>query len=65
MSILQDRVTGCIVGGVIGDAMGGPYEGRVGPVDLGTTTAWRGSDDTQFTLATCEAVDDAGRIQIS
>ena len=33
-SILEEQVVGCIVGGAIGDALGGPYEGQPGPVAL-------------------------------
>jgi ADP-ribosyl-[dinitrogen reductase] hydrolase len=53
---LEDRVLGCIVGGAIGDAMGGPYEGQPGPVALQPDAPCHLSDDTQLTLATCEAV---------
>jgi ADP-ribosylglycohydrolase len=42
----KDRVVGCIVGGAIGDALGGIAERR--QISL--------SDDTQLTLATCEAL---------
>jgi len=43
-------VLGCLLGGAIGDAVGGVAErGRLGL-----------SDDTQLTLATCEAVIEAG-----
>jgi ADP-ribosylglycohydrolase len=42
----SDAVLGCLVGGAIGDAIGGTAER--GEVSL--------SDDTQLTLATCEAI---------
>src|SRR4029079_3720944 len=46
----EDAVLGCLLGGAIGDAVGGVAErGRLGL-----------SDDTQLTLATCEAVIEAG-----
>jgi ADP-ribosylglycohydrolase len=57
---LEDRVVGCIIGGAIGDALGGPYEGQSGPVTLYPDAPWRLSDDTQLTLATCEAVCASG-----
>jgi ADP-ribosylglycohydrolase len=53
---VEDRVLGCIVGGAIGDALGGPYEGQPGPISVQPDAPWRLSDDTQLTLATCEAV---------
>jgi ADP-ribosyl-[dinitrogen reductase] hydrolase len=49
---LQDRVVGGIVGGAIGDAVGGVSER--GRLSL--------SDDTQLTLATCEALLSAGKV---
>jgi ADP-ribosyl-[dinitrogen reductase] hydrolase len=45
---LQDRILGCLIGGAIGDAVGGVPER--GDLSL--------SDDTQLTLATCEALLD-------
>jgi ADP-ribosylglycohydrolase len=58
----EDRVVGCILGGAIGDALGGPYEGQPGPVALQPDAPWRLSDDTQLTLATCEAVCASGKV---
>ena len=46
----QDTVLGCLLGGAIGDAIGGVAER--GCVGL--------SDDTQLTLATCEAICESG-----
>jgi ADP-ribosylglycohydrolase len=59
---IQDRVLGCIVGGAIGDALGGPYEGQAGAVTLRPDAPWRLSDDTQLTLATCEAITATGAV---
>lgn len=53
--IRRDRIVGCIVGGAIGDAWGGPYEGRPGPLEFDVPAVSACSDDTQLTLATCEA----------
>src|SRR5260370_704666 len=55
MDEIEDRVLGCLLGGAIGDALGGPYEGQPGPVPLDPEAPWRLSDDTPLTLATCEA----------
>jgi ADP-ribosylglycohydrolase len=57
-----NRVLGCIFGGAIGDAFGGPYEGSASPVRLDEQATWRLSDDTQLTLATCEAITQTGRV---
>src|SRR5581483_12081938 len=46
-----DRIIGCIAGGAIGDALGGPYEGQPGPIQLDPDAHWRLSDETQLTLA--------------
>jgi len=50
-----DSIAGCVLGGAIGDAYGLPYEGgrRVFPKPLHSLKI---SDDTQLTLATCEAI---------
>jgi len=49
---LADRIAGCLLGGAVGDALGGVAER--GGISL--------SDDTQLTLATCEAILAAGRV---
>jgi ADP-ribosylglycohydrolase len=59
---IDDRIVGGIVGGAIGDALGGPYEGQPGPIVVRPDAAWRLSDDTQLTLATCEAVLATGAV---
>ena len=56
------RARGCIIGGVVGDAMGGPFEGRAGPVEFHEHTDWSLSDDSQLTLATCESIIEVGRV---
>jgi ADP-ribosylglycohydrolase len=62
MENLEDRMVGCILGGAIGDALGEPYEGQSGPVAMQSDAVWRLSDDTQLTLATCEAIHEAGAV---
>lgn len=48
-----DSILGCLVGGAIGDVVGGVPER--GDLSL--------SDDTQLTLATCEAIEESGRVE--
>lgn len=58
MSIKADKILGCILGGVIGDCLGFPYEGSIPPVKIDSQHHWTFSDDTQLTLATCEATSE-------
>lgn len=53
---MLDQVRGCIIGGVIGDALGGPFEGQPGPLRFHESHRWSISDDSQLTLATCESI---------
>jgi len=62
LTTLSDRVRGCIVGGAVGDAMGGPFEGQPGPVQFRQPDNWSISDDSQLTLATCEAITQASTV---
>jgi ADP-ribosylglycohydrolase len=48
----RDQIIGCLVGGAIGDVLGGFRE----------RSQLCLSDDTQLTLATCEAIRTAGRV---
>lgn len=59
---LNDHILGCLLGGAIGDMLGGPHEQSSGP-SRSTLVASRSiSDDTQLTLATCEAIVEAQQI---
>jgi|SRR5579871_469360 len=49
--------------GVLGDAWGGPYEGRAGPVDFQVPERAAISDDSQLTLATCESIIESGCVE--
>lgn len=62
MITLADRVQGCIVAGAVGDVLGGPFEGRLGPLQFQETTRWSISDDSQLTLATCESIITRGKV---
>ncbi|HEV3340277.1 MAG TPA: ADP-ribosylglycohydrolase family protein [Pirellulales bacterium] len=57
----SDRILGCILGGALGDAVGGPYENRPLPIRINPDAALRLSDDTQLTLLTCDALVHTGR----
>jgi ADP-ribosylglycohydrolase len=59
---LSDRARGCILAGAIGDAMGGPFEGRPGPLAFREPPVWLISDDSQLTLATCESITEVGGV---
>ena len=57
---MRDRILGCILGGAIGDALGFSHEGKRPPIVISESDEWRLSDDTQMTLATCEAITSRG-----
>ncbi len=57
----EDRILGCLLGGAIGDALGYAVEGQPG-VAFREPDAFSVSDDTELTLATCEALGRAGRV---
>ncbi|HEY6403850.1 MAG TPA: ADP-ribosylglycohydrolase family protein, partial [Blastocatellia bacterium] len=59
-SYVRDRILGCILGGAIGDALGFSHEGKRPPIEISDDDEWRLSDDTQLTLATCEAITSRG-----
>ena len=61
--LLSDRVSGCLLGGALGDAWGGPFEGQPGPVCFAIPDQSHLSDDTQLTLATCEAILEDERVE--
>ncbi|MEM7356897.1 MAG: ADP-ribosylglycohydrolase family protein, partial [Acidobacteriota bacterium] len=58
----RDQIVGCLVGGAIGDAMGGPHENQPAPINPYSGGAWCLSDDTQLSLATCEAIRNRGAV---
>jgi ADP-ribosylglycohydrolase len=53
-----DAILACLVGGAIGDALGASAEGRrvIPPFAELVRGPWSVTDDTQLTLATCEAI---------
>ena len=57
-----ERAVGSIVGGALGDGWGRPFEGTVPRGAIRVPDELVVTDDTQLTLATCEAVIDGGII---
>src|ERR1700687_4630920 len=58
----QDRVMGCLLGGALGDAWGGPLEGTTNPARFEIPARSALSDDTQLPPATCESIIEHGRL---
>jgi ADP-ribosylglycohydrolase len=57
---VADSILGCLYGGAIGDAAGAAAEGTTtGTIRLDASN-WQFTDDTQLTLATCEAILERG-----
>lgn len=56
MNKTEDRFTGCILGGAIGDGLGSYYEGMNTHIDVSLDIEFTLTDDTQMTIATCEAL---------
>ncbi len=58
----SNRLKGCLIYGAIGDCVGGKYEGTGSNQEIDFDFDWSISDDTQLTLATCEAIYDSEKI---
>lgn len=70
LALLQQRFTGCMLAGAIGDAWGSAFEHQVVPNDKvayywgqapSPTHQWVLTDDTQLTMATCETLSLPGQ----
>jgi ADP-ribosyl-[dinitrogen reductase] hydrolase len=59
----KDRLKSCLIYGAIGDSIGGKYEGTSSNQINDFSFDWSISDDTQLTLATCEAIFDTEKIK--
>ena len=58
----REKIYGCLLGGAIGDCLGVPFEGRAPGAEYIIPSNWKLSDDTQLSLATCEAISDSGAV---
>ncbi len=56
---LKERLKACLTAGAIGDAIGYKYENTDNNQEVDFDFDWYISDDTQLTIATCEAIGDA------
>jgi len=52
---LQNRISGCLLAGALGDSIGAHFETETSPQFL-LPTHLRVTDDTQLTIATCESI---------
>ncbi|WP_158563321.1 ADP-ribosylglycohydrolase family protein [Chitinophaga silvatica] len=52
----KDKLLGCLVGGAVGDAVGSYYESQSTIKEVSYEHIYGITDDTQLTLATCEAI---------
>lgn len=59
---MEDRLTASIALGAIGDAIGSYYEGKPSVQNVSFDLLQGVTDDTQLTLATCEAIIQTGRV---
>lgn len=63
MGLCRAQVLGCLYGGALGDAFASASEHRVGVDASAYEPDWQVTDDTQLTVATCEAIlKGAGRV---
>lgn len=59
----DERLTACLLGGALGDAMGAYFEGCPPDDKAGRLPAeLRVTDDTQLTVATCQSIVEAGAV---
>lgn len=58
----EDRICGSLLAGALGDAIGAHFEGRPADPDFEIPGELRVTDDTQLTIATCEAIVESGQV---
>lgn len=59
----KEKLKGCLMFGAIGDSIGGKFEGNGSVETVNYDFDWSVSDDTQLTLATCEAIYDSENVR--
>src|SRR6478735_4838064 len=59
-AVITDRAVGCILGGAIGDGWGRAFDGDVPHTPAPAPDELVVTDDTELTIATCEAVLQTG-----
>ncbi len=58
----KDRITGCLIGGALGDSIGSHYEGSESTDDFVMPSKLLWTDDTQLTIATCQSIIESSLI---
>jgi ADP-ribosyl-[dinitrogen reductase] hydrolase len=58
----EERIAGCLLAGALGDAIGSRFEGGAPTSEFSIPAELRVTDDTQLTIATCEAIVSAGDV---
>jgi len=59
---LDNRISGCLFGGALGDAIGSYFEGDPPNNNFTIPPNLRVTDDTQLTIATCQSIVDSGSV---
>jgi ADP-ribosylglycohydrolase len=61
--VMKDRIAGCLLAGALGDAIGASFENAKPSDAFSLPSDLRVTDDTQLTLATCEAIIETGSVE--
>jgi ADP-ribosyl-[dinitrogen reductase] hydrolase len=62
MASREDRIAGCLLAGALGDAIGAHFEGSSPFAEFTIPAELRITDETQLTIATCEAIVAVGTV---
>jgi ADP-ribosylglycohydrolase len=58
----EDRITGCLLGGALGDSIGAHFENTEQHQEFSIPVDLRVTDDTQLSIATCESIIESGKV---